>query len=59
MISIEDMTFEQLCQFLKDNNIESSISIDSWNSMNIETKKILAQDILYLIEEDLKRENNE
>ena len=51
MISIEDMTYEQLFRFLKDNDIQLSISGGSWNTMSVEDKRLLAQDIYSLIAE--------
>lgn len=52
MISIEDMTYEQLHQFVKDNDITLFISDIAWATMSVDDKKLLAQDIYTLLNEE-------
>jgi hypothetical protein len=52
MISIEDMTYEQLHQFVKDNDITLFISDIAWATMSVSDKKLLAEDIYSLLAND-------
>ena len=57
MISIEDMNYEQLHQFVKDNDITLFISDIAWATMSVSDKKLLAEDIYSLLAND-DHENN-
>lgn len=57
MISIEDMTYEQLHQFVKDNDITLFISDIAWATMSVSDKRLLAEDIYSLLAND-DHENN-
>lgn len=52
MISIEDMTYEQLSEFVKANDITLFISDIAWATMSVDDKKLLAQDIQTLLNEE-------